>query len=126
MKQSPSCDVNSYTTSQAIPRLLLKLGVRVQKSQTLDSVLGHMNPAHTLTPFFFQLQFNTNFPFKSSSVSIKPKYCPQYPVLNKVNNNSVQFCIYLRAELNSQWTNTKHGYNTKTTTKQARGQNKQW
>jgi hypothetical protein len=49
-----SWEANSHSASQEIPRLLSNLRVhyRVPKSPPPAPILSHMNPLHTLPPYF--------------------------------------------------------------------------
>jgi hypothetical protein len=60
MDQSPFWETNSHPDSPKIPRLSWnpKVHNRVHKSPPLVPILNHMNPAHTLTPYFFKIRVN--------------------------------------------------------------------
>jgi len=56
MEQIPSWEANSQSASQKISRLLWypKVHFCVHKSLQLDPILGHINPGHTLTPYYLR------------------------------------------------------------------------
>jgi len=55
MEQSPSSETDSHSASQEIPRILwnLKVHYRVHKSSSLDPMMSHLNPVHTIPPCTF-------------------------------------------------------------------------
>jgi hypothetical protein len=60
MEQSPSSEAVGHSTDQKIPLLSLnpKVHYCVHKGPPLDPTLRQMNPAHTLTSYFFGIHFN--------------------------------------------------------------------
>jgi hypothetical protein len=60
MEQSPTCDANSYSDTQEIPRLLWypKVHYRVPNCPPLVPILGQMNPFHILISYFFKIHFS--------------------------------------------------------------------
>jgi len=70
MKQSPSWEVNTYSASQEIIRLLWnpKLHYRVHKSPPLDLILGQMTPIHTFALYFPKIHSDIIYPSMPKSL----------------------------------------------------------
>jgi hypothetical protein len=54
MKQISSCEGDGCSSSQIFLRLLWNC---FHKSLPLDPIVNHLNPVHTLRPYFFKIHF---------------------------------------------------------------------
>jgi hypothetical protein len=60
LKQTPSLEADSRSADQGISHLLWipKAYYHVRKSPPLVYILSQMNLVHTITPYFFKINFN--------------------------------------------------------------------
>jgi hypothetical protein len=58
-------DADTCFVGQEMPRLLWNLNIHccVHNSPTLDPILSHLNPVHTLISYFWRIHFNINLSF---------------------------------------------------------------
>jgi hypothetical protein len=83
LKQSPSCEADSRSPSQEIPRLSWnpKVHYRVHNSPPLVPTLSQMNPFHTFPSYFPKIQSNVTLPSTSR--------CPERPFPFRFSNQNI-------------------------------------
>jgi hypothetical protein len=105
--QNPSWYAASSSARKEIPSILYNLLVhhRVHKSSPLVLTLRHINPVHTLLPYFFKIRFNIIVSFSPRSSKWPPSLrfplsrtratCPaNYNLLRIINRIIFGCCCY--------------------------------
>jgi hypothetical protein len=82
MEQSLFIEAVSRLAGREIPRILwnLKVHYRIHRGTPLDPFVSKMNPVHTLTSYFFKINFNIilSFMLRSPKWSLPFKFFCMY------------------------------------------------